>query len=82
MMCVGMSDPGLLVLPTHRLFRGLTAMDSSKLAAKLGTNFTTRVAGEGADLATHVWDEIEGAGEQGTIGFTSPAKMNAGRSRR
>ena len=29
MMCVGMSDPGLLVLPTHRLFRGLPAMDSN-----------------------------------------------------
>ena len=23
MMCVGMNDPGLIVLPTHRLFRGL-----------------------------------------------------------
>ena len=28
MMCVGMSDPGMLVLPTHRLFRGLPAMNS------------------------------------------------------
>ncbi len=36
MMCVGMSDPGLLVLPTHRLFRGLPAMDSKQLVAKLG----------------------------------------------
>jgi uncharacterized protein (DUF1015 family) len=69
MMCVGMSDPGLLVLPTHRLFRGLAAMDSRSLAAKLGAHFTTRVADEGADLATTVWDEIEASGEQGTIGF-------------
>ncbi len=69
MMCVGMSDPGLLVLPTHRLFRGLPAMDSKQLVAKLGDAFTTRQAGEGADLATTIWDEIESAGDQGTIGF-------------
>jgi uncharacterized protein (DUF1015 family) len=69
MMCVGMSDPGLLVLPTHRLFRGLPAMDSKALSAKLGENFKTRIAGEGADLAPTVWAEIEKAGEQGTIGF-------------
>ncbi len=69
MMCVGMSDPGLLVLPTHRLFRGLPAMDSRGLVAKLGSYFGTRVAGEGADLAPTIWNEIEAAGEQGTIGF-------------
>lgn len=69
MMCVGMSDPGLLVLPTHRLFRGLPEMDSRGLVGKLGPHFTTRIAGEGADLATTVWDEIEAAGDQGTIGF-------------
>ena len=28
MMCVGMNDPGLLVLPTHRLFRGLRQPDA------------------------------------------------------
>ena len=27
MMCVGMSDPGLVVLPTHRLFRGAAGAD-------------------------------------------------------
>ncbi|HJT32800.1 MAG TPA: DUF1015 domain-containing protein [Pirellulales bacterium] len=69
MMCVGMSDPGMIVLPTHRLFRGLPTMSSSDLAAKLGDCFATRVAGEGADLAQTVWDEIEYGGEQGTIGF-------------
>jgi uncharacterized protein (DUF1015 family) len=69
MMCVGMSDPGLLVLPTHRLFRGLPAMDSKGLIEKLGPQFTTRIAGEGADLSPGVWDEIEAAGEQGSLGF-------------
>ncbi len=72
MMCIGMDDPGLLVLPTHRLFRGLPAMDSAELAAKLGDSFTTRVAGEGSDLASSIWDEIEVDADQGTLGlFTS-----------
>ena len=72
MMFVGMTDPGLLVLPTHRLFRGLPEMTSSELAEKLGDNFKCRLVGEGADLAETVWEEIETADEQGAIGlFTS-----------
>ena len=69
MMCVGMSDPGMIVLPTHRLFRGLPAMSSADLIAKLGDAFTTRIAGEGADLAPTVWEEVETSGEQGTLGL-------------
>jgi uncharacterized protein (DUF1015 family) len=69
MMCVGMSDPGMIVLPTHRLFRGLPAMTSEELIAKLGDNFTCRVAGEGSDLAPSVWDTIESDDEQGTLGL-------------
>jgi len=89
MMCVGMSDPGMLVLPTHRLFRGLPAMTSADLLAKLGDSFTTRLAGEGADLAANVWEEIETADDQGTIGlFTTKDERwvvasitNAGRAK-
>jgi uncharacterized protein (DUF1015 family) len=73
MMCVGMSDPGMIVLPTHRLFRGLPAMSSSELIAKLGDSFNTRIAGEGADLAQTVWEEIEYGGEQDTIGLYTAA---------
>jgi uncharacterized protein (DUF1015 family) len=69
MVCISMDDPGLIVLPTHRLFRGLPAMDSGELAAKLGDAFTCRVVGEGADLADTVWDTIETDGDQGTIGL-------------
>ena len=73
MMCVGMEDPGMVVLPTHRLFRGLPALTSSDLIAKLGDSFTTRVAGEGTDLANTVWEEIETEDNQGTIGFYTKA---------
>ena len=69
MMCIGMDDPGLLVLPTHRLFRGLPEMDSAELAAKLGDAFTTRVVGEGSDLASSIWDEIEVEDDQGMLGL-------------
>lgn len=69
MMCVGMSDPGMIVLPTHRLFRGLPAMTSAEMVKKLGDSFAMRVAGEGADLAHTIWEEIEYSGEQGTLGL-------------
>lgn len=69
MMCVGMSDQGMIVLPTHRLFRGLPTMASGDLVKKLGDCFTTRIAGEGPDLASTVWEEIEYGGEQGTLGL-------------
>src|SRR5206468_3305537 len=73
MMLVGMSDPGTLVLPTHRLFRGLPAMTSTDLIARLGDAFTVRVAGVGSDLAANVWEEIEAADDQGTLGFFTAA---------
>ncbi|MBS0211367.1 MAG: DUF1015 domain-containing protein [Planctomycetes bacterium] len=69
MMCIGMTDPGLLVLPTHRLFRGLPSMTSVELKAKLGDCFATRVVGKGPDLAGQVWEEIETADAQGTLGL-------------
>ena len=69
MMCVSMSDEGMLVLPTHRLFRGLPPMTADQLKAKLGDAFTTEPAGEGPDRALALWEEIEAEGEQGTLGF-------------
>ena len=69
MVCIGMDDPGLLVLPTHRLFRGLPEMNSDELIAKLAGCFTTRVLGEGSDLAPSVWEEIETGEDQGTLGL-------------
>jgi uncharacterized protein (DUF1015 family) len=73
MMSVGMTDPGLVVLPTHRLFRGLPPLASSELIERLGECFSTRIAGEGTDLAAPVWDEIKTEGEQGTLGLFTQA---------
>ncbi len=69
MMCVGMDDPGLLVLPTHRLFRGLPAMTAMDLADKLAPYFTTKVVGDGPEAAPNVWEEIETSGDQGQLGL-------------
>ncbi len=69
MMCVAMDDPGLIVMPTHRLFRGVPSLGSGALATKLSPYFTTRPAGKGPDAATSVWEDIETGGQQGAIGL-------------
>ncbi len=84
MMCVAMDDPGLIVMPTHRLFRSKgpaadgkpvelppqqLAMKAGELEAKLKPYFTTRAAGKGPEAATSVWEDIETGGLQGAIGL-------------
>lgn len=69
MMCVSMSDPGMLVLATHRLFRGLAPMSAEELRSKLGDSFETVPAGSGPDRARSLWEEIELEGDQGTLGL-------------
>ncbi len=69
MMCVAMDDPGMIVMPTHRLFTGVPELTSEELAARLSPCFETRPAGEGPDVATAIWEEIETADNQGQIGL-------------
>ena len=69
MMCVSMSDPGMIVLPTHRLFRGVQPMTSSKLVEKLGDAFACEAVGNGPDRAPDLWEEVEAEGSQGTLAF-------------
>lgn len=72
MMMVSMNDSGMIVLPTHRLFRGLPKMSSDELIAKLGDRFETKVVGEGEDLANSVWETIAVEDSQRTIGLYTP----------
>ncbi|MEX2175954.1 MAG: DUF1015 domain-containing protein, partial [Pirellulaceae bacterium] len=67
--CVGMNDPGLLVLPTHRLFRGVPAMTAEQLQHKLGDCFAVQTIGKGTDQAYAIWSDIEAAGEQARLAF-------------
>jgi uncharacterized protein (DUF1015 family) len=69
MMLVGMSDPGLVVLPTHRLFVEPAVASLKDLQARLGDAFVTRPAGTGPEVAPAVWAEIEAENEQGTLGL-------------
>jgi hypothetical protein len=69
MMCVSMSDAGMVVLPTHRLFRGVPAMTSTQLTDRLGECFACESAGSGAERAPSLWEEIEIEDEQGTLAF-------------
>lgn len=73
MMCVSMNDPGMVVLPTHRLFRGLPALTSDQLAAKLGDCFSLEPAGAGPTQTAAVWDLIETEASQATLGFYTAA---------
>jgi uncharacterized protein (DUF1015 family) len=69
MMLVGMSDPGLVVLPTHRLFVQPAITTAADLRTRLGDCFTTEPAGTGPAAAEQVWDLIEAGDDQGTLGL-------------
>jgi len=69
MMFISMHDPGLAVLPTHRLFRGLEAMSSGQLIERIGTAFEIEVVGTGAGLCEEVWQTIQVEDQQGTLGL-------------
>ena len=73
MMFVSMSDPGMVVLPTHRLFRGLPHWTADQLAAQLGDCFAVEAAGQGAERADEVWSVVENESSQGTLGFFTHA---------
>ena len=73
MMCIAIEDPGLIVMPTHRLFRGVPAISAEELAARLGPHFTTRPAGEGPEQATTVWEDLETGNDQGALGLYTQA---------
>jgi uncharacterized protein (DUF1015 family) len=69
MMLVSMSDPGMRILATHRLFRGMPQITSVQLRERLGDCFATVPAGSGPDRARTLWEEIEIEGDQGTLGL-------------
>lgn len=75
MMCVAMEDPGLFVLPTHRLFSDekLKGITSESLAEQLGDCFTVRKVDGGLDAADTVWEDIETTDDQGTLAFYTQA---------
>lgn len=69
MMFVGMSDPGLIILPTHRLVSQLPALTADEVKAALASNFSVDEIGSGPDAARETWELIEADGGQGILGF-------------
>lgn len=67
MVCVAMEDPGLIVLPTHRLFPNVRAMSQADLQTKLGEYFRITTVGNGINSAQAAWALIEKMNDQGTM---------------
>ncbi len=68
-MLVGMSDPGMIVLPTHRLLRGTPTFSSTEIIEKLAGKFECEIVEGGLDAANQVWATMESADEQGIVGL-------------
>src|SRR5262249_20020222 len=73
MMLVGMSDPGLLILPTHRLVSGFPRLSTQELESRLRPQFEVTPSGAGASGCRATWDAIERAGDQDLLGFGTAA---------
>ena len=72
MMFVGMSDPGLAVLPTHRLVEGVPELTTAEVAALLEPYFSVETVGQGEQGARAAWELVQ-AGGQRTLAFGSVA---------
>lgn len=67
MMMVAMNDPGLAILPTHRLISGVDGLDAVRLKELLSEHFEVSEMGEGREAARTAWAQIEATGDQGAL---------------
>lgn len=63
-MLIGMDDPGLLVLPTHRLLEGIPEMAVSEICERVSSCFDCELAGEGPEGAAKIWKDMEEIDDQ------------------
>lgn len=73
MMLVAMQDPGLAILPTHRLISGVGDITAEQLRSKLSKHFDIEMIGKGDKGARDTWELIEAHGEQDMLGFGTVA---------
>jgi len=71
MQLVSMGDPGLIILPTHRLLSGLPAMTSAELQALLQPHFD--IVGTFGTNAQECWEHLQMDGSQAILGFGTEA---------
>jgi uncharacterized protein (DUF1015 family) len=70
MMLVGMSDPGLVILPTHRLVSGLPGLTADAVEAAVGPAFD--VVGRFGDAAA-CWEHVQLEDSQEVLGLGTVA---------
>jgi uncharacterized protein (DUF1015 family) len=73
MMLVSMSDPGLLILPTHRLVGGVGELRADEVRSILSAHFDAETIGAGPQAARDAWELIEADGSQELLGFGTVA---------
>jgi uncharacterized protein (DUF1015 family) len=69
MMLVSMADPGLVILPTHRLVSGFPGLTAARLKSALAPHFTLERVASGRQA----WEAIELDGSQALLGFHTKA---------
>jgi uncharacterized protein (DUF1015 family) len=73
MMLVSMSDPGLVILPTHRLVSGLPNLTAEQLRPLLEPHFEVTHVGNGPGGALATWEMLQMDGGQELLGFGTVA---------
>lgn len=73
MMLVGMQDPGLQILPTHRLIAGLPDLTADQIETALAAHCDIERIGTGDQAAQETWELIELDGGQNVFGFGTAA---------
>lgn len=64
---VSMNDPGMIVLPTHRLLRGTERFTSDELISRLSSSFNCQKLGSGIEAASACWQRMESENRQGLM---------------
>jgi uncharacterized protein (DUF1015 family) len=73
MMLVGMSDPGLMILPTHRLVTGFPGLNTETLTAKLSPEFEIQKMGKNEAGCRAAWQTMSRGGQQDLLAFGTVA---------
>lgn len=69
MMLVSMNDPGLTIMPTHRLVDGLPNLDATQVAQALSPFFHIERVGGGREAGLSTWKRIVNDGSQDILGL-------------
>lgn len=64
---VSMHDPGMIVLPTHRLLRGTERFTSDEIISRLTPMFDCQKFGSGLEAAHPAWQRMESENRQGLM---------------